>query len=301
MVKGEQIMNILRIMALIFVTTISNIAQNIEIILTLEKNNYLECEPIYILAELKNSSSEAIRISSFVSGIGSTSFKAILKNSKGQIIPSLNQYPGEIYSRRRIITIQPGESAYSPLQILGVFANNSLDDEGISRDNAFLINGDYSIQLQYNCTLFDTKNKRKKETVYLSNVEAFRITKPYIKEDLISYREISNALAIKTARNFDKYVQKLIDIIENYPTNAYTLLAHDYLSSMSNVVRGINYDKYKKKFIMDFPNRIKAAYIGRDVIVREPSFKEKIKSKELKERIEKLEKYYKSLKKLGDK
>lgn len=288
----------MKIIILIIVSlSVVNHSQNLEIILSMDKVEYLECEPIYILAEVKNTGNKEISIFPISISNASSGIDLILKDKDERELIPLNDYHWLEHSLMKRITLHPGESAVTIHNINDVFANNEDSNApNIAIWNLFLVNGSYNLQLRYNYKDFDNTTGEYSINEYFSNICEFKIIKPYLEEDLIVYREFLEAKQFHKVRDYNNYSKKLIYILENFPKNNYSLLAYNNLFPLDNIVRNIDYNKYRKKLIIEHPNSIMIISSVRESLKKDYLFKTEVLNSKMFDLNKKFNNYYQKFK-----
>jgi len=208
----------------------------------LDKKEYYIYEPIGIIIEITNESSEPI---SFAYDPFTSNFNlAITYNGKK------SNCQGESENAFRPIVLESGETYYRSYNMLAPFGcTNSPYEKGLYLDH--LMEGDYTIELEYN---FGKKILNKEDLKVKSNKLDFVVKKPH---NIIHKTQLKKCLDI--FRNFkkiniDAFSDAMTEIIELDKYSPYSIFATKCLISR------YKFSKYSKarelmfNFCKDFPN-----------------------------------------------
>lgn len=222
-------------------------AQELEMTLLVEKNNYLEQEPITALLVLQNISSKEIDVRDFGSEANGASVKLIVQDESSNLI----NYHGGIVDAVFIEPnyLEPGNTTNTVFFIGRSYGNNDPQTNNgfnvvllasyIAR--RFLTEGTYNIYAEY---------KYRHGNVVKSNVIEINVQKPYSDAQMQVYRELKKAVAQFDSGNLEEYYSILLNIINNYPDNPYTKVAYTQIFINANEKKLDN--ERIKRLIIDY-------------------------------------------------
>lgn len=208
-------------------------AQELEMKLLVEKNNYLEQEPITAIVVLKNISNKAIDVRDFGNVANGANVNLIIENKDKEVLELSNFYKGvnAIFIKPKLI--EPGHTTSTVFFIDRCYGNNDpKHNNGINIvvlapyfARRFLLEGKYRMYAKY---------EYRPGNVIQSNVTEINVQKPHSNVQLQVYNELKKAASEFDNGNTEEYYSILLTIIKNYPDNPYTKIAYSQIFNLLN-------------------------------------------------------------------
>jgi len=253
--------NIILLIALIL--PILNSAQNLELMLSIEKDEFLIREPITILAELINRENRSINIPDFNDEGGGLNIK-LIDLSSGKLLKK-NLSP--IYAHNVLnINLLPDESAIKAIPIVPIFYGTTSEGEILPYFN-YLLPGKYQIILEY-------KYKKIKYTQrkYYSNQIEFQIkeTQNKIDSDLLkSYDSIlvlfNTGYPRRRVTEYQLYRSNLKNLLKKYQNSNYRHLVFQELIRNTKSLPNYSFVKeFYSNYFREYPNNFKILFYLRN-------------------------------------
>lgn len=200
-------------------------AQELEMKLLVEKNDYFEQEPITAILVLQNISSIEIDVREFGSEADGYSVRLIVENKEKEVFKLLNFYTGAEVAFIIPKFLESGNAINTFIFVSRCYGNNDTrTNNGFNvvlltpnTKRTFLVEGTYKIYAEY---------RYRHGNVVKSNVIEINVQKPYSNEQIQVYSELKKAASEFDKGNSLEYHSILLNIIKNYPDNPYTRVAY---------------------------------------------------------------------------
>ena len=224
----------------------SSYAQDLELIIHLDKSNYLQYEMIQGIAELKNVSFNDFYLTNlFMAIAGTGGLELILTDENNSRILEHRREILDAYLPSAI-KLAPNESLMDVLHITHWFGEKSPGMGTSFYNNRFLVPGKYKLMLKYGF------QKDGNWTRISSNVVDFEIIEPN-SDDLLIFNELVENSGKDFGTPADEFEGSLLKIINKYRRHDYILSAYEELfwSSPNRVT--VVADSLVNQLITDHP------------------------------------------------
>ncbi|MBI2419586.1 MAG: hypothetical protein HYV28_17120 [Ignavibacteriales bacterium] len=249
--------NILLFFLVVLSTPLSS--QQVEILLSTDKNTYLKYESIYFLTTIKNQTSSPIDLSYI---LFDGNYRLVKNNIDTLELTSF-------FSGGKVKEIKIGEEFTSCRGLLFKYGNENCSEINYCETGA-LSPGKYKFYITGQLTDNSTaESSRPKQTNFNSNTVDFEIIEPTESIDLKALQELKriylNHSSFWIDRNkFENNLKELVQFIRDYPTSNYQILGYGNLLIYSGRDGYYHFTNEAIEMIEKFP----ASYYMFDMIYR---------------------------------
>jgi hypothetical protein len=214
-------------------------AQQLEFKIFIENNSYIKYEPVIVMYEIKNKSTQPVEISTC---FGGNPYECMIYDEKNNPLKKYEALNINGYMLLNTI-LQPNEAIYHFHEISDSYGNN---DDNYSSRNSFKV-GKYRIRLQYLDALIEGKDTLRQNIIESNEIE-FSVIEPQQKDKYVM-NSFLNLYKDRFNLGEDKFNNGLLDLIYTYKDSPYiSLIGRTYLQFKGKL------NEQAIKLFLDFPS-----------------------------------------------